>query len=410
MRRIGQWRKGHVLGHGATATVSIATACNSGEVFAVKSVQLSCAEVLKREQSILSSLDSPFVISYLGSGVSRDSNSANQWCYNLFMELAPGGSLFDEIKKEGRLTESFIRSRTYEILSGLDYLHKNCITHRDIKCQNILIGSDGRAKIADFGCSKGEFGEEGGFQIRGTPMFMAPEVVRGEEQGKEADVWALGCVIIEMATGGVPWPGFADPVSVLHHIGSSSEAPSFPDWISEQGKDFLSKCLNRDPRERWSAQKLLNHPFVAESSENWASEKGETESWISPKSILDQEMWESLTLETPIEPLERIGSLATGEVSWPDWTIDNGENWITVRGKSENEFIAEAPTISGAQMETEELEFNPHGLELGFECCKNKGSFEGVRCKKRSNFGDYDDCFSDDLFKRRNKKLREMID
>ncbi|KAJ3692335.1 hypothetical protein LUZ60_012685 [Juncus effusus] len=365
MGRIGQWRKGHALGHGVTATVSIATACNSGEVFAVKSLQLARAEALKREQSILSSLNSPFVISYLGSEISRDS-STNQWCYNLFMELAPGGSLSDQIKKkDGGLTEPFIQSRTYEILSGLDYLHKNRVTHCDIKCQNILIGSDGRAKIADFGCSKGESGQEGEFQIRGTPMFMAPEVVRGEEQGKEADVWALGCVIIEMATGGVPWPGFTDPVSVLHHIGSSSEAPLFPDWISQQGKDFLSKCLNRDPRERWSAEKLLNHPFVAES-ENWAVEKGEMESWISPKSILDQDMWESLTLEMPMEPLERIGLLATGEVSGPDWTIDDGENWITVRGKSEDEIFTEAPTISGAHMETEELQlnFNPFGLDF----------------------------------------------
>ncbi|KAJ3686093.1 hypothetical protein LUZ61_015257 [Rhynchospora tenuis] len=381
---IKKWRRGHKIGRGSCATVSVATDSVSGEVFAVKSVPLSRAEIIKREESILASLNSPFVISYLGSDISKDHHT-DQLCYNLFMEYASGGSLSDEVRKhDGCLKESFVRSRTFEILSGLGYLHGIGIVHCDIKGQNVLIGSDGRVRIADFGCAKSEFCEDDGSQIRGTPMYMAPEVARGEEQGTAADMWALGCTVLEMVTGCVPWSGFSDQFSVIRHIGYSADVPEVPNWISDEAKDFLSKCLIRDPSKRWSAEQLINHPFVA-SSENSASEKSVIESWVSPKSILDQGMWESMTLNLESEPLERIGMLAGVSTAEPAWSDD--EDWITVRCKSEDAFVTDAASTSGGgkdeevnlaggHMETEEFHFKPHGCGEFFDGSFN---FEGNR-------------------------------
>nr|GEY88814.1 mitogen-activated protein kinase kinase kinase 18-like [Tanacetum cinerariifolium] len=75
-------------------------------------------------------------------------------------------------------------------------------------------------KIADFGCAKWV---SENVPFSGTPMFMAPEVARGEEQGFAADIWALGCVLIEIATGGSPWTNVTDPVSILYKIAYSDE-------------------------------------------------------------------------------------------------------------------------------------------------------------------------------------------
>ncbi|XP_028117203.1 mitogen-activated protein kinase kinase kinase 17-like [Camellia sinensis] len=99
-------------------------------------------------------------------------------------------------------------------------------------------------EIADLGCAR--LAKHGGNTVfSGTSVFMAPEVVSGEEQGFPADSWALGCTVIEMATGSPPWPEVNDPVSALYRIGFSGDVPEFPRWFSKPAKDFLSKCLKR---------------------------------------------------------------------------------------------------------------------------------------------------------------------
>ncbi|KAJ6680468.1 MAP KINASE KINASE KINASE [Salix purpurea] len=251
------WTRGHTIGHGSTATVSVATAIQSGDVFAVKSVELSQSEFLRREQKILSSIVSPFIVSYKGCDITRKHSKV---MYNLFLEYMPDGSLRNAIHAHGggRLGESLIRVFTCQILQGLDYLHLNGLVHCDIKSSNILVGERG-AKIADFGCAKRV--EQPG-PIAGTPMFMAPEVARGEEQGLASDIWALGCTIIEMASGAAPWHNVSDPVSIIYRVGYSGHLPEFPCCLSEQARDFLDKCLRRDPKERWTASQLLAHPFL----------------------------------------------------------------------------------------------------------------------------------------------------
>lgn len=260
--------------------------------------------------------------------------------YNLFMEYAPGGTVTDAIRNHGgRLEESAIGYYTRQIVQGLEYLHSHGLVHCDVKGRNILISEDG-AKIADFGCAKWLDKVEGAAPIGGTPMFMAPEVARGEEQGFPCDIWALGCTIIEMATGGAPWPNVADPVTALYHIAYSGELPEFPGFLPEEAKDFLEKCLRRSPKERWTASQLLKHPFLVEFNSSTAKPIQESNS-SSPTSILDQGFWNSLEVsesprnlvgtleENPADDRIRRLSSLSGVPSWA-----GNENWFTVRGNS----------------------------------------------------------------------------
>ncbi|KAK4369406.1 hypothetical protein RND71_013198 [Anisodus tanguticus] len=336
------WTRGHTIGHGSSAAVSVAKSCFSDEVFAVKSVELSQSQFLQKEQKILSQLSSPYIVSYKGYDVTKENNKL---MFNLMMEYMSGGTLTDDIRKQsGRINERLIGYYTKQILQGLEYIHSRSIAHCDIKGQNILLGKTG-AKIADFGCAKSVDPAErdgGAAPIGGTPMFMAPEVGRGEEQGCSADIWALGCTIIEMATGGSPWTNVTNPISLLYQIAFSGQSPNIPKFLSLEAKDFLSKCLRRDPKERWTAKELLKHPFLEQSNSKSTAIQDFFTS--SPTSILDQHIWnsveESETIDSKIQtvssmdcPLQRVRELGLNSGK-PNWCWDN-EIWTTVRKTSE---------------------------------------------------------------------------
>ncbi|XP_028785638.1 mitogen-activated protein kinase kinase kinase 18-like [Neltuma alba] len=344
------WSRGSILGHGSSATVSLAASPHCGEAFfAVKSSELSRSGLLQKEQRILSSLSSPYIVGYKGCDITKENSKV---FYNLFMEYMPLGTLIQATRGQGaRLDERMIAYYIRQVLQGMEYLHSNGLVHCDIKGTNILVGQDG-AKIADFGCAK--LAAAAAAPISGTPMFMAPEVARGEEQGYPCDIWALGCTMIEVASGHSPWPNVGDPVSILYRIAYSGEVPEIPCFLSEEAKDFLGKCLRRNPKERWTASQLLKHPFVAELNSN--SKQIHESNSSSPTSILEQGFWSSVEesesvgnlvhSHTSLEnsPAVRIRRLATrsGE---PDWMEDD-ENWITTIG---NEGGVEASTSNNLE-------------------------------------------------------------
>ena len=333
-------------------------------MFAVKSMELSRSEPLQREERILSSLRSPFIVGYKGHDITRENNKL---VYNLFMEYMPDGTLGDAIRQGGgQLRESMIGFYARQIVQGLDYIHSRGLVHCDIKSQNILIGEDG-AKIADFGCAKWTDGrDDRKVPIAGTPLFMAPEVARGEDQGCPSDVWALGCTVIEMATGGAPWPNVANAVAALYRIGFSEELPWIPNFLSDQARDFLSRCLRRDPNERWTASQLLKHPFVGEL--NLQGKPVQESNSNSPTSILDQNVWSSLeesetqgyleqagVSNSPSERIRKLWNFPREE----NWTWDDG--WVTIRGStSENSVcishdVEEVEESHGDEDETEDF-------------------------------------------------------
>ncbi|KAJ4911293.1 mitogen-activated protein kinase kinase kinase 15 [Raphanus sativus] len=356
------WTRGPIIGRGSTATVSLAIT-NSGEFFAVKSAEFSSSAFLQREESILSSLSSPYVVKYIGFNTTTENDTLT---YNLLMEYVPGGSIHDLIKNSGgKLQEPAIRTYTRQILKGLMYLHERGVVHCDLKSRNVMIGEE-TAKIADLGCAK--MAGNGSLEFSGTPAFMSPEVARGEEQSFPADVWALGCMVIEMATGLSPWPEVNDVVAAVYKIGFAGESPEIPGCLSEKGKDFLRNCLRRDPKQRWAVEELLRHPFLEEEDQT-QTQSSNCLNTTSPSTVLDQGFWDSCETsrsrliqedhEDTSSPADRIKKLVGDEnfSGEPEWiAVEDG--WIEVRGDTEMEKRDEddVSCVEATSLEEEEVE------------------------------------------------------
>ncbi len=156
-------------------------------------------------------------------------------------------------EKYGSLVESTIKVYIKQILLGLVYLHENKVVHCDLKGANVLVDSDGVVKLSDFGCSKRfesslSKSDFNGI-IKGSLPWMAPEVLQTQGYGVKADIWSLGCTVIEMAIGGNPW-GNDEKVETqfdaIMRIADPSKLPPTPSHLSENCTNFIKQCLIRD--------------------------------------------------------------------------------------------------------------------------------------------------------------------
>jgi len=262
------WKKGQKIGTGGFGDVYLGLNNDTGELFAVKQLEIDMSTDDKTKRSMLSyqqeievmrKLNHPNIVRYLGTQLIEN-------FMFIFLEFVPGGSIRSILTKFGPLSENNIRIYTKQILHGLQYLHENSVIHRDIKGANILVGTNGTIKLADFGCAKILAGLQSLKSVLGSPYWMAPEVIRAEGYGRSADIWSLGCTIIEMASLRPPWAQeFPEPAAAMFHIASIQEIPQIPD-LSPEAHDFLIRCFKRDPKERPDSFNLLNHAFIRHGS------------------------------------------------------------------------------------------------------------------------------------------------
>ncbi|KAG7552412.1 Protein kinase domain [Arabidopsis thaliana x Arabidopsis arenosa] len=258
---ITSWQKGQLLGRGSFGSVYEGISAD-GEFFAVKEVSLidqgcqaqECIQQLEGEIALLSQLQHQNIMRYRGTA----KDGSNLY---IFLELVTQGSLL-KLYQRYQLRDSVVSLYTRQILDGLKYLHDKGFIHRDIKCANILVDANGAVKLADFGLAKvSKFNDIK--SCKGTPFWMAPEVINqkdSDDYGYPADIWSLGCTVLEMCTGKIPYSDL-EPVQALFRIGRGT-LPEVPDTLSQDARHFILKCLKVSPEERPTAAELLNHPFV----------------------------------------------------------------------------------------------------------------------------------------------------
>ncbi|GAB2224018.1 hypothetical protein Drorol1_Dr00004764 [Drosera rotundifolia] len=257
---ITYWEKGDLLGQGSFGKVYKAIS-SEGFFFAVKEVSLTeqgtqgRQSVLQLEQEIdlLSQFEHENIVRYLGTD--KDDSSLY-----IFLELITQGSLVS-LYKRYNLRDSQVSAYTRQILYGLQYLHDRRVVHRDIKCANILVAANGTVKLADFGLAKATKLNDLK-SCKGTPFWMAPEVVNQKNKGYGhlADIWSVGCTVLEMLTRLVPYHPL-EHMTALYRIGRGIPPP-IPPSLSREARDFIMLCLQANPSDRPSAADLLHHPFV----------------------------------------------------------------------------------------------------------------------------------------------------
>mmetsp|Transcript_90747 Transcript_90747/g.207633 ORF Transcript_90747/g.207633 Transcript_90747/m.207633 type:complete len:676 (-) Transcript_90747:131-2158(-) len=259
------WVKGETIGVGSMGQVYTALEQSEGRIIAVKEIliderveaDVKFRQQLANEVEVLQTLTHEHIVSYLGHDIAGDH-------MYVYLEYMPGGSIAHVLSQFGPLDESLIGIYTSHIVNGLAYLHTRdpAVLHRDIKGANILVGLDCKVKLSDFGCSK-RTNQSMAHTMKGSIPWMAPEVMKGTGYGLKADIWSLGCVLIEMSTADHPWESFDNHIAAMFRIAMSQDTPGIPGHLSEVCQDFISQCVQRDPKERPTALAALDHPFIA---------------------------------------------------------------------------------------------------------------------------------------------------
>ncbi|KAJ4850846.1 hypothetical protein Tsubulata_027890 [Turnera subulata] len=213
---------------------------------------------LRQEIEILRKLKHQNIIEMLDSF-----ESPQEFC--VVTEFAQG-ELFEILEDDKCLPEEQVQAIAKQLVRALHYLHSNRIIHRDMKPQNILIGAGSVIKLCDFGFARAMSMNTVVLRsIKGTPLYMAPELVREQPYNHTADLWSLGVILYELFVGQPPF--YTNSVyALIRHI--VKDPVKYPDEMSSNFKSFLKGLLNKVPQNRLSWPALLEHPFVKETSDD----------------------------------------------------------------------------------------------------------------------------------------------
>ncbi|EFO22683.1 STE/STE11/MEKK2 protein kinase [Loa loa] len=256
------WKQGKCIGSGAFGKVYVCVDVDTGKEVALKRFNICRGDKhlknhiiqLGNEINLLSTIQHGRIVQYLGAQQIDDSIC-------IFIEYMTGGSVKDCIATYGPLSSAVAGKYTYQVLQGLEYLHRNEIIHRDIKPANILRDSNGNVKIGDFGSAKRlqTICSQQASTFIGTPNYMAPEVVLGRtKHGRKADIWSVGCTLVEMLTTKPPWDDL-EPMAIIFNIAHHNPSYELPLEADPALAYLVSTIFERNVEKRPSASQLLNN-------------------------------------------------------------------------------------------------------------------------------------------------------
>eukprot|EP01088_Endostelium_zonatum_P015830 TRINITY_DN403_c0_g1_i1.p1 TRINITY_DN403_c0_g1~~TRINITY_DN403_c0_g1_i1.p1 ORF type:complete len:297 (-),score=73.67 TRINITY_DN403_c0_g1_i1:130-1020(-) len=251
-----------LLGSGNFSKVHLGVEKSTGEKWAIKIIDKKLVETtrLENEIQILKRVSHVNIIAL------KDVFESPSKLY-LVMELVTGGELFNKIVEIGAYSEQIAKEIVKQILEGVKYLHSLSIAHRDLKPTNLLLKSteENEIKIADFGLSK-ILGPDSMMQTAcGTPIYVAPEVLKGEGYDKEVDLWSVGVIMYILLCG---FPPFFDDGENMGQLFEQIMAGDFdfpdPYWtdIDESAKDLIEHLLKVEPAKRYTADQALAHEWL----------------------------------------------------------------------------------------------------------------------------------------------------
>ncbi|KAH7511503.1 hypothetical protein ACOSP7_015120 [Xanthoceras sorbifolium] len=256
-----------VVGKGNGGTVQLVQHKWTGQFFALKVIPMNIEESARRQIAQELKINQSSQCLYV---VVCYQSFYNNGAVSIILEYMDGGSLADFLKNVRTIPEPYLAAICKQVLKGLLYLHhEKHIIHRDMKPSNLLINHRGEVKITDFGVSAimaSTSGQANTFV--GTYTYMSPERISGSKYSYKSDIWSLGLVLLECATGQFPYSppeqeeGWTNFYELMEAV-VDQPPPSAPsDQFSPEFCSFISACLQKEPKDRHSAQELLTLPFM----------------------------------------------------------------------------------------------------------------------------------------------------
>ncbi|RNC30612.1 putative protein kinase, partial [Trypanosoma cruzi] len=247
-------RREERIGRGGYGDIFRAVDLDTGLPLAIKEILVTAdiskdvekqLRALEREIRVMRKLNHKHIVSYYSAR--RDESCS---ALLIYMEYVGGGTIAQKLRTNGPFSEDETRHYTRQLLEGLDYLHQRRIVHRDLKGDNLFLTEDGVLKVGDFGTSKELQTTLVTDSVAGTPNFMAPEVIACSGHTCMADIWSVGCCVLEMLTAHPPFWNLDNHMAVMFAIMKGRLEEQVPHQISGDAKDFIRACLRNDPKER----------------------------------------------------------------------------------------------------------------------------------------------------------------
>ncbi|MFC1650602.1 protein kinase [Candidatus Latescibacterota bacterium] len=332
------------LGQGGMASVYLAREIDLDREVAIKVLpkaflhDKNFIDRFKREARIAANLEHPNIISIFQISIEEE------LCY-IVMNYVKGMNLAEEISSIGTLSSDNIVIWGSEICSALSYAHKNGVIHRDLKPENIMINQNGRIVVMDFGIARAvqdiSLTQTG--TVIGSPLYMSPELAKGEKIDARSDIYSIGIILYQMATATLPFQASGAPSLMYMHVHEPPDPPdvrnsNVPPWL----RDIILKCLAKDPGERYtSADKLRRAlrghkaPAIPKAVSNPPKKK---EGEHSPGQIIDVLEKIPIFRGLSFEQFKQILMICSRQVLPKDEVLcksgdDSHEIYILIRGR-----------------------------------------------------------------------------